>query len=95
MRWYTTLAAMLDEHSIHYTIEVSELLLHGKNANFDYLFWKKPLKGGLRLLNFFAWPESAFRLLLPYMDNSMIPRTAEDFHSFRNIRRILPVFEKF
>ena len=56
MRWYTTLAAMLDEHIIHYTIEVSELLLHGKNANFVDLFWKIASKGGggLRLLKFFC-----------------------------------------
>ena len=54
MRWYTTLAAMLDEHSIHYTIEVSELLLHGKNANFDYLFWKKAFKGGVETFEFFC-----------------------------------------
>ena len=46
MRWYTTLAAMLDEHIIHYIIEVSELLFHGKNANLLICFGKMPLKEG-------------------------------------------------
>ena len=55
MRWYTTLATMLAAHKNHYTIEVSELLLHGKNANFDDLYWKNASKGGgLRLLKFFC-----------------------------------------
>ena len=40
------LVAMLAAHTIHYTIEVSELLLHGKNADFDDLFWKNASKGG-------------------------------------------------
>ena len=47
MRWYTTLATMLAADKIHYTIEVSELLLHGKSANFDDLFWKNASKGGV------------------------------------------------
>ena len=40
------LVAMLAAHIIHYTIEFSELLLHGKNANFVDLFWKNASKGG-------------------------------------------------
>ena len=36
----------LAAHIIHYTIEVGELLLHGKNANFVDLFWKNTSKGG-------------------------------------------------
>ena len=51
---------MLAERIIHYTIEVNELLLHGKNANFVDSFWKNASKF------FVASAQSGFRLLLLY-----------------------------
>ena len=44
---------MLAAHIIHYTIEVSEVLLHGKNADFVDLFRKNASKGGFETFESF------------------------------------------